>query len=527
MGTIQIDGSTPKLTIGNATAEDATILFDGNAQDFYIALDDSADDLLIGLGSTVGTTPLLSFTEAGAATFKNVGTGDDNPMVLTLQTAEIDMAANDIIGAIQFQAPDEGTGTDAILVSAAIKAYAEGNHSSSSNATTLGFYTGASEAAAIKMTLSSAGHLDVTGDITGSTINADGDTAAGDNAAIGYTAGEGLILTGQGSTSDVTLKNDADGTVFTVPTGTDDILFPDNAKAIWGAGSDLQIYHSGSHSYIKDAGTGRLTINTNVFDLENAADDEIMIRATEDSSVDIYYNGVLRLATASDGINVGGTADGFIHCTDEHLYLKTDSAKHIIFQTNGANERMRILSGGCLVIGTDDIFTSGSRMDIRGAASSTATSISIGTNGQKGMSFQNASYSEQGSITINSGSVAFNTSSDYRLKENQTAITDGIDRIKQLKPYRFNFKADPDTTVDGFFAHEVSSIVPEAITGEKDAMHPDILYTADDELPEGKNIGDVKVATKINPQGIDQSKLIPILVASIIELEARVKTLEG
>ena len=252
-----------------------------------------------------------------------------------------------------------------------------------------------------------------------------------------------------------------------------------------------------------------------------------MATFADDGAVTLYHNNVAKLATASDGINVGGTADGFIHCTDEHLYLKTDSAKHIIFQTNGANERMRILSGGCLVIGTDDIFTSGSRMDIRGAASSTATSISIGTNGQKGMSFQNASYSEQGSITINSGSVAFNTSSDYRLKENQTAITDGIDRIKQLKPYRFNFKADPDTTVDGFFAHEVSSIVPEAITGEKDAMHPDILYTADDELPEGKNIGDVKVATKINPQGIDQSKLIPILVASIIELEARVKTLEG
>ena len=63
MGTIQIDGSTPKLTIGNATAEDALILFDGNAQDFYIALDDSADDLLIGLGSTVGTTPAISIDE--------------------------------------------------------------------------------------------------------------------------------------------------------------------------------------------------------------------------------------------------------------------------------------------------------------------------------------------------------------------------------------------------------------------------------------------------------------------------------
>ena len=63
MGTIQIDGSTPKLTIGNATAEDATILFDGNPPDFYIALDDSADDLLIGKGSTVGTTPAIAIDE--------------------------------------------------------------------------------------------------------------------------------------------------------------------------------------------------------------------------------------------------------------------------------------------------------------------------------------------------------------------------------------------------------------------------------------------------------------------------------
>ena len=63
MGTIQIDGSTPKLTIGNATAEDALIVFDGNAQDFYIGLDDSADDLVIGLGSAAGTTPAISINE--------------------------------------------------------------------------------------------------------------------------------------------------------------------------------------------------------------------------------------------------------------------------------------------------------------------------------------------------------------------------------------------------------------------------------------------------------------------------------
>ena len=91
--------------------------------------------------------------------FKSAATGDDNPFLLTLQTGETDLAAYDVIGKIAFQAPDEGTGTDAILVSAAIQARAEGDHSSSSNATSIDFMTGASEAAATKLTLTSAGHL--------------------------------------------------------------------------------------------------------------------------------------------------------------------------------------------------------------------------------------------------------------------------------------------------------------------------------------------------------------------------------
>ena len=69
IGDVEITGTTPKLTIGDADAEDSTLLFDGNAQDFYIALDDSADDLLIGLGSTVGTTPALAIDENLLATF--------------------------------------------------------------------------------------------------------------------------------------------------------------------------------------------------------------------------------------------------------------------------------------------------------------------------------------------------------------------------------------------------------------------------------------------------------------------------
>jgi hypothetical protein len=111
-----------------------------------------------------------------------------------------------------------------------------------------------------------------------------------------------------------------------------------------------------------------------------------------------------------------------------------------------------------------------------------------------------------GYISTNGSSTAYVTSSDYRLKENVTAVTDGIERLKQLKPSRFNFIADSVKTVDGFIAHEVQTVVPEAIIGEKDA-----------------------VDENSNPiyQGIDQSKLVPLLTAALQEAVARIETLEA
>ena len=111
-----------------------------------------------------------------------------------------------------------------------------------------------------------------------------------------------------------------------------------------------------------------------------------------------------------------------------------------------------------------------------------------------------------GSISTGGSATAYNTSSDYRLKENVVAMTGATDRLKQLNPSRFNFIADADTTVDGFLAHEVQTVVPEAITGTHNEVDDDG-----------------------NPvyQGIDQSKLVPLLVATIQELEARIAALEA
>jgi len=114
--------------------------------------------------------------------------------------------------------------------------------------------------------------------------------------------------------------------------------------------------------------------------------------------------------------------------------------------------------------------------------------------------FYNYGGSTVGSISVDASSTAYNTSSDYRLKENVAPMTGAIDRLNQLKPSRFNFIADPTTVVDGFLAHEAQTVVPESVTGEKD----------------GEEM-----------QGIDQSKLVPLLVGALQEAITRIEQLEN
>ena len=137
----------------------------------------------------------------------------------------------------------------------------------------------------------------------------------------------------------------------------------------------------------------------------------------------------------------------------------------------------------------------------------------------KMISFVGNQSTEKGSIVIGTHATGFNTSSDYRLKENEVAISDGITRLKQLKPYIFNFKEDPDVKVDGFFAHEVSSVVPIAVTGTKDAVVTQAMI-------DNKEYGKETLNDPIY-QGIDQSKLVPLLTAALQEAIVRIEVLEA
>jgi len=136
---------------------------------------------------------------------------------------------------------------------------------------------------------------------------------------------------------------------------------------------------------------------------------------------------------------------------------------------------------------------------------------------------------EVGKISTNGSSTSYATSSDYRLKENVVPMTGSIDRLKALKPSNFNFKADTETTVDGFLAHEAGEVVPECATGTKDAMK-DEEYEVTPVVMDGETVvTEAVMGTRSVPdyQGIDQSKLVPLLVASLQEAVAKIEALEA
>ena len=190
----------------------------------------------------------------------------------------------------------------------------------------------------------------------------------------------------------------------------------------------------------------------------------------------------------------------------------------------GVAERMRIDSNGDVLLGTasaldtSDPGTTITGPQIKPTIGSTSNFQSI--------QFRNPN-GKVGTIAVSGSSTSYNTSSDYRLKENVSDISDGITRVKQLSPKRFNFIADADTTVDGFLAHEAATVVPESVSGAKDAVQ---VWVEGEELPDGVSVGDNKLDddgnTMIEPQAIDQSKLVPLLTAALQEAIAKIETLE-
>jgi len=341
--------------------------------------------------------------------------------------------------------------------------------------------------------------------------------------------------------------------------------------------------------------------------LTGAADDDLVIVRNGPYGIAIGTNGQTRMAISSTGattitkasagtallLDSGGTNTylGIKESGGTFNYIANDGGD-MLFQTPGSSysTKLKINSAGYSLFGCTSVPSATvAGLGIHGSSSANASSSGSSTTAYNHWIFLNGN-GQVGSIQTSASATAYNTSSDYRLKENLTPLTGALDRIEQLPVYRFNFKADSEKTVDGFVAHEAQAIVPESVTGEKDAMKTVVVkeaveaieyqaaieaveyqpaieaveyqaatyYEEGDELPEGVQVGDIKTeeieavegqpeiqavegqpeieaveaqeeVTEEQPeyQGIDQSKLVPLLVAAVKELKAEIDALKN
>ena len=314
------------------------------------------------------------------------------------------------------------------------------------------------------------------------------------------------ILTVNGGAIFNESSNDAD---FRVESNNlDDALFVQGSDGFVGVGTKVP----GTKVHVELVGNG--TGLTNALHLQH-------IGTTAGDGARILFTA----GTSSGGAAIGSQG---VSSDNSRLMLYANDTEEIVRLDGVANSyaKSRVLINITAPAGSGDGCLYVSENGEHGRVPLALNNTASGTNSHDIMHFyRNGTLT--GKITNSNSATAYATSSDYRLKENIVAMDNATTRLKQLQPKRFNFIADADTTVDGFIAHEVSSIVPEAVSGIKDAV---LKWKTSDELPEGVSVGDNRLDgdgnTIIDAQGIDQAKLVPLLVKTVQELEARIKTLE-
>ena len=317
------------------------------------------------------------------------------------------------------------------------------------------------------------------------------------------------------------------------------------------AGAALVLAAHGQDFILESTGSGNSATGAGVFTISDGASERLRIDGGGKIGIGTVNPGrqFVVVDAAGGGIGVVGTNAGIYmgtshsggfsqnhsiaraaannyHITNSttgDLCIAAEAAADILIGTSDSGsptERMRIQSDGGISFGATgpvnaEVYTfqksannggtSGQLMYIDHAGTDDHSVVQVRHRGATGstyrtqLSFLDDNADQVGSIRSHGSATQYNTSSDYRLKENAVSITDGIERLKTLKPYRFNFKEDPSTTVDGFFAHEVTA-VPEAISGEKD----------------GEEM-----------QGMDYGRLTPLLTAALQEAIAEIETLKA
>jgi len=370
-----IDNGTSNIRSATITAETA---FVPDVADGASLGTDSLEfsDLFLADGGTItlgnGQDVTITHVADTGINIKNISTSGNSGVgaVLTLQTGDTDIAINNVLGQIDFQAPNEGAASDAVLVAASISAVSEGDFSSSNNATKLSFKTGASEVATEKMSLSSGGNLTVSGnvsvggdlDVTGSLDMSDAnltnvgsiqlDSIAGDgdtNSSITF-SGSDVITIATGGTTAATFNANQ------ILTLADDLNLTSDAAVIsFGVNSEVTLTH------VHNVG---LTL-THVTASDNLPI-VLQLKSEEDAVVADEVIGSIEFAAGdSDGTD-GATVAAGIHAIAEGTFSASANATKLVFTTGvsetaaaSATAKMSLSSAGLLTIADDLVIKTG------------------------------------------------------------------------------------------------------------------------------------------------------------------------
>ena len=309
----------------------------------------------------------------------------------------------------------------------------------------------------------------------------------GGKVSIGTTAAT-AVLNVYGGASATLYQNSNTGT------GSGDGFFVGNwgglSGSVWNYEND--IINFGTNN------TERMRIqNDGVVRIQQTGVNTLRVQNSTSSGANMLFQNSTTGLGAGNGFFVG-IGDG------EASYVWNYHNEPLVFATNNT-ERFRVNTGGTVLIGKTVANASGSGAEIRTAGSGQLILGKTFSGTVNGVFFNhNTAY--VGGLNYSNTGTSLVTSSDYRLKENIVAVPNAIERAKQLNPVRFNFIIEPNETVEGFIAHELGQVIPEACCGEKDAVNED---------------GSVK------PQTIAQEKIIPLLTAALQEAIAKIETLEG
>ena len=459
-----IDNGTSNIRSATITAETAFVPDAANGATLGTASLEFADMYLHDGGVVYfGADQDVELTHVADAglSLKTATTSDDTKATLTLQTGDTDIAVNDVLGQIHFQAPDEGAGTDAILVAAGIAAISEGDFSASNNATKLSFQTGASEAASERMSISSTGATIITVADNSDTLtlrSTDADANAGpvlalhrdsgspaDNDIIGRIdfigdndAGETVdYISILGKPTDITDgTEDANLIILGKKAGTETVLASiGEAITVFNEDSadiDFRIESNGNDGmFFVDGGNNRVGVGTGTpggdFEVKLATNVRFVVDDTQDSQVTLK------------AIQDNGTKNAMrIVCDNLNVETNTGSNTNI--------NRLKVAADGEVVINDDGAETGATVFKVKGALNNTPAIFEHrnSSGSQTMILFRDGAIDTCGTIGIApaSNSVSYNTSSDYRLKENVDYDFDATSRLKQLKPARFNWIKD-------------------------------------------------------------------------------------